>query len=200
MKKIIILSFVCVFLCACATTGVRTEKTKDVYELWFKEEVSLLLTPEERTAFRDLDSTEGKEQFIALFWKKRDPTPETELNEFKEEWYKRLAHVNKAFNVGVRKGWRSDMGKVYLFFGPPLRTQSGAPLKRDVSVLGNQQDAGDQVWVYRPKDELGLTTYFTVKFTQYQYDWELAEATPQIVRRALEIYPKTVIVNPDDRP
>ena len=97
----------------------------------------------------------------------------------------------------MNKAWRSDMGKVYLFFGKPRRTTATPPIKRDEATAGHQQDIGDQIWTYKPKLRLGLTYYFEVIFTEYQWGYDLSDATPQIIRRALEIYPNSVIVNLD---
>ncbi len=73
---------------------------------------------------RELDSLENaktleeKRKAFAAFWKKRDPTPLTEENERMEEFYLRVGYANKHFSQ-FRKGWKTDMGMVYIVFGPP---------------------------------------------------------------------------------
>src|SRR3989442_4037635 len=59
---------------------------------WLDEDVSYIITNEERTAFKALKTDEEREQFIEQFWLRRDPTPETVDNEFKEDHYARLAY------------------------------------------------------------------------------------------------------------
>lgn len=64
----------------------------------------------------------GKRNFMAQFWKDRDPTPETPINEFRDEHLRRLNFANERFSVGFRNrtdGWRSDQGRVYIVYGPP---------------------------------------------------------------------------------
>lgn len=56
-------------------------------------------------------------EFLA-FWKRRDPTPGTEKNEVMEEYYRRVQYANEHFS-GMREGWRTDMGMVYILLGPP---------------------------------------------------------------------------------
>lgn len=197
MKKSICLAFVLVFFYSCASTGTTTQGKGDKYIRWIKEEVALLITPEEEKEFMGLQSNEEKEKFIRIFWAKRDPSPVTAENEFKDEWYQRLDYVQKTFTRGTSKGWRSDMGKVYLFFGPPAETRAGQPRNLDRAVGGTQQKLGEQVWIYQPMPDLGLTSRFQVIFREYQYGYELDFQTPQIIQRALEIFPSVVIFNPD---
>ncbi len=52
------------------------------------------------------------------FWKRRDPTPGTERNELMDEYYRRVQYANEHFG-GMREGWKTDMGMVYIMLGPP---------------------------------------------------------------------------------
>ena len=97
------------------------EDEEDKYKTWVDKEVKLLLTDDEINEFKAIPADEEKDKYIELFWAKRDPTPGTPENEFKDEWYKRLAHVENEFKSGPRKGIRSDMGRVYMLLGPPAR-------------------------------------------------------------------------------
>ena len=193
-EKIICLSFLIALLVSCASIGIESQEPKDVYKHWFKEEVALLLMAEERKEFSELTTYEEKERFIENFWARRDPDPSTERNEFKEEWYERLDYVTRTFTRGTKKGWRSDQGKIWLFFGKPWRTHLSPTSIREAPYGGHQQELGRQVWIYKEKPELGITQpYFQVVFSEYQYGYDLDETTPQIIRRALEIYPKSVV-------
>src|SRR5882757_8411524 len=61
------------------------------YKKWLQEEVPYIISDEERAAFLQLQTNEEREQFIEAFWQRRDPTPDTVENEFKEEHYRRIA-------------------------------------------------------------------------------------------------------------
>ena len=63
--------------------------------------------------------TSKKFELFKQFWKRRDPTPGTELNEAAEEHYSRVEYCNENFSVMQREGWRTDMGMVYIIIGPP---------------------------------------------------------------------------------
>jgi len=53
------------------------------------------------------------------FWKSQDPTPTTAENEKKDEYYKRLRYADLNFGHFGRDGWKTDMGMVYITYGPP---------------------------------------------------------------------------------
>jgi GWxTD domain-containing protein len=199
MKKIVGLVTV-LFVLFAFLSPAQAQKKKEAakYENWLKEEIKLLITPEEEAALKKLTSNEEKDKFIELFWAKRDPSPGTKENEFKDEWYKRLEYVNKAYSTGsVSKGWHTDMGKVYMFFGPPRRIQSSGGGVRAQSAGGSQIEAPAETWSYQPMPDLSLTDAFQVTFKNYQYGYELDQQTPQKIQHALEIFPKVVIFNPD---
>jgi GWxTD domain-containing protein len=63
-------------------------------------------------------SPEQRREMFREFWKKKDPTPNSERNELMEEYYARVAYANKHFSHYII-GWKTDMGMVYIIFGPP---------------------------------------------------------------------------------
>src|SRR5712692_78773 len=93
------------------------------YKKWLEEEVGYIITDEERTAFLRLTNNEEREQFIEQFWLRRDPTPDTVENEFKEEHYRRIAYANERFASGI-PGWRTDRGRIYIIWGPADEVES----------------------------------------------------------------------------
>jgi len=87
------------------------------YRKWLNEDVAYIITDEERTAFKRLQTDEEREQFIEQFWLRRDPTPDTVENEFKEEHYRRIAYANEHYASGI-PGWKTDRGRMYITYGP----------------------------------------------------------------------------------
>ncbi len=119
-----ILAF-CLSVCFSApalpqTTGARQRKGLDTayYKKWLTEDVSYIISAEERTAFKLLLTDAAREQFVDQFWRRRDPTPDTVENEYREEYYRRLAYANEQFAEGIA-GWKTDRGHVYIKYGPP---------------------------------------------------------------------------------
>jgi GWxTD domain-containing protein len=89
------------------------------YSNWLREDVAYIITNQERAAFRALTTDAQREEFIKQFWLRRDPTPGTAQNEFKEEHYRRIAYANSHFRTNHLSGWKTDMGRIYITFGPP---------------------------------------------------------------------------------
>jgi GWxTD domain-containing protein len=88
------------------------------YKKWLIEDVAYIITDEERAAFEKLQTDDEREHFIEQFWLRRDPTPGTVENEFKEEHYRRIAYANEHFAAKV-PGWKTDRGRIYIMYGPP---------------------------------------------------------------------------------
>ncbi|HTS75640.1 MAG TPA: GWxTD domain-containing protein [Bryobacteraceae bacterium] len=93
------------------------------WKKWLNEDVVYIITDEEKKAFKQLQTDEEREQFVENFWLKRDPTPDTEENEFREEHYRRIAYANEHFASGI-PGWKSDRGRIYIEYGPPDEIES----------------------------------------------------------------------------
>ncbi len=65
-----------------------------------------------------------KEALFEKFWKELDPTPQTEENELREEYYRRVEWANNHFSLGGLPGWRTDRGRIYILLGPPDSVES----------------------------------------------------------------------------
>lgn len=88
------------------------------YRTWLTEDVTYIISPEERTAFLQLDTNEEREQFIEQFWLRRSGNPDLPDNDFKEEHYRRIAYANEHFASGI-PGWKTDRGRIYIIWGKP---------------------------------------------------------------------------------
>jgi GWxTD domain-containing protein len=135
------------------------------YKKWLEEEVPYIISDEERSAFLQLQTNEEREQFIEAFWQRRDPTPDTVENEFKEEHYRRIAYTNERFSSGI-PGWRTDRGRIYIMWGPPdqIETHSaGSTYNRPMSEGGGQtQVYGFDDWNYHYMEGIGQN--ITIEF------------------------------------
>jgi GWxTD domain-containing protein len=135
------------------------------YKKWLEEEVPYIITDEERSAFLQLQTNEEREQFIEGFWQRRDPTPDTVENEFKEEHYRRIAYTNERFSSGI-PGWRTDRGRIYIMWGPPDSIEShsaGSTYDRPMSEGGGQTTVyGFDDWNYHYMEGIGQN--ITIEF------------------------------------
>jgi len=84
----------------------------------FYETARLIMTKQEKDIFNHLPDQKSRKEFISDFWAKRDPNPNTEINEFREEFFRRIEYANLYFREGIQ-GWKTDRGRIYIYLGPP---------------------------------------------------------------------------------
>jgi GWxTD domain-containing protein len=138
--------------------GAKKEKLGGVYKKWLDETVRWIITDEEVSVFKKLATNAERDQFIEDFWRRRDPTPDTEENEFKEEYFRRVAYANERFAAGI-PGWKTDRGRIYIVFGKPDSIDAhpaGGPYQRTAEEGGGEtQTYPFEVWRYRYIDGIG---------------------------------------------
>ncbi|MFY9980895.1 MAG: GWxTD domain-containing protein [Candidatus Sulfotelmatobacter sp.] len=135
--------------------NVELSKT---YKKWLNEDVVWIITDEERAAFKQLTNDEERDNFIEAFWQRRDPTPDTEENEYKEEHYRRIAYANEHFAAGI-PGWKTDRGRIYIMYGPPDEIDShpsGGTYERPMEEGGGETSTYPfEDWRYRYLEGIG---------------------------------------------
>jgi len=128
------------------------------YRRWLNEDVAYIITDEERAAFKRLQTDEEREQFIEQFWLRRDPTPDTVENEFKEEHYRRIAYANEHYASGI-PGWKTDRGRIYITYGPADEIEShpsGGSYERPPEEGGGETSTFPfEQWRYRYIEGIG---------------------------------------------
>jgi len=164
MRRILIPSFISLaLLFSCCSVYLRETKL-DPAGKKFISEVRYTITKEERKIFVDLP-IEEREQFIDEFWKRRDPDPDTEVNEFKEQYYERIEEANRLFRGG-KPGWLQDRGRIYILLGPPH--------ERNPYPMGSMRiPYAHEVWYY------GL---YPVTFVDYSGIGDYVLITPNVLQ------------------
>jgi GWxTD domain-containing protein len=140
------------------TKDATKEKLGGVYKKWIDEDVRWIITDEELAAFKKLSNNTERDQFIEEFWQRRDPTPDTPENEFKDEHYRRIQYANEHFAAGM-PGWKTDRGRIYIMYGKPDSIDShpmGGPYQRSAEEGGGTTTTYPfEVWRYRYLEGIG---------------------------------------------
>lgn len=161
----------------CTSSRLKTKldpESKEFFSL-----VRYIITKQEKKIFLNLPVSERK-AFREEFWKKRDPDPSTEVNEFKEEYLGRIEMANKLFKGGPTPGWLQDRGRIYILLGPPDERYT---YPRGYSFYDNPSE----VWYYG---------FFPIIFIDYSWsgDYDLtplgARHLAQIMKAQMEWKPK----------
>lgn len=124
------LAAVLIGLTACG--GPRVQLDPESRE--FYEYARLIMTDDEKAIFMHLPDKEERALFIQDFWDKRDPDPDTELNEYRDEFYRRIDYANERFKQGP-PGWKTDRGRIYIYFGEPDKIEEWFPQQTEAQAL-----------------------------------------------------------------
>jgi len=151
-QKFIVCFFFVLVLCLQAQDNLSPR-----HEEWL-ELVNPIITKIEREIFEQLSTNIDRDKFIQTFWKRRDTKPDTDANEFYEEYMERVRFADKYFGFNSPgKGSQSERGYFYLLLGPPLERQ----------VYATQSQIWPlELWFYQGDADLGLPPYFYLIFYQ----------------------------------
>ena len=134
------------------------KENTEIYKNWLNRDVEYIITGEEKKAFKALKTDEERENFIESFWRRRDPDPDTEENEYREEYYERIAYANEHYASGI-PGWKTDRGKIYITFGKPDSIEThptgGAYDRPSYEGGGSTTTYPFEIWFYRHLDSVG---------------------------------------------
>lgn len=153
-----LLALLLCFFLTCASYEI-VESPIDQNSEKFLDLIRYIVTPQEEKIFREMPP-EDRHEFVAEFWKRRDPDPETDENDFRNIYYTRIARSNKAFGAGI-PGWMTDRGRIYVLLGPPtdvikksmgdagLDLEKGLrELSTDMLEQGTRTERPTEIWVY----------------------------------------------------
>jgi len=133
-------------------SGAKRLPLPEPYKHWLTEEVPYLITNDEKSLFLSLSTNEARDRFIDNFWKVRTDDPNSPVNPFREEYYRRIAYANSHF--GLNNGWASDRGMVYITLGEPKQRRP-YPNTKYLRQM--------EIWFYQSPGG-GLPSYFYLVF------------------------------------
>jgi GWxTD domain-containing protein len=158
-----------------------TRTVPNPYQKWLQEDVAYIITDEERAAYGRLEARADLESFIEQFWLRRDPTPGTPFNEFKQEHYRRIAYTNESFADPDLAGWKTDRGRIYIVYGPPDEKQT-----HPSGDAGNPPNPPWEEWHYKNVQGIGE---LRLTFIDAQRDgrYRLQDPGSPVIRRVLKV-------------
>jgi GWxTD domain-containing protein len=134
------------------------QELKGTYKTWLNQEVTYIISDDERKAFMTLGNDEERDSFIEAFWQRRNPNPDSPDNEFREEHYRRIQYANDHFAAG-KPGWKTDRGHIYISFGKPDDIEShpsgGTYLRPQDEGGGTTSTFPFEIWHYRYIEGIG---------------------------------------------
>jgi GWxTD domain-containing protein len=115
MKKLQIVA--CLVFLLALPLSLAAQQSED----WADSPEAYFLTPPEKDEWKGLESPAERDAFKNRYWLRRDPTPQTPQNEFRDVILGRIKRANELYKIGSIEGARSARGFAYVVFGPPSR-------------------------------------------------------------------------------
>jgi GWxTD domain-containing protein len=138
--KIVRLSAVALFLTVALNGFAAMSKT---YADWAKGPYQHLITIDEAKRWSSIKTDEQAKQFIDLFWARRDPSPGTAVNEFKNAMEERARVADTRFSTSKLKGSATDRGKAFIALGSPSKIRrTGSEPQNTIQAPGGTAGSG----------------------------------------------------------
>jgi GWxTD domain-containing protein len=157
--------FASLVIAALAASPALSAKKDIDLEDWISGPIRYIALKQETEAFKRLDNDAARTLYIERFWQRRDPTPDTMVNEYRQLFWERVQQANENFVDSTKPGWMTDRGKIHILYGPPTEIQEDIHLQTNSSPSSGQ---GLIRWIYegRPGDRMDLDAVVVVAFAR----------------------------------
>lgn len=170
-------------------TRIAISAKKETLRQWLDGPVHYIIQPSEIKEFKSLKTDAERVAFIERFWRRRDPSPSTLVNEYRQMFWKRVQEANEKFLDSAGPGWQTDRGKIYILYGPPEEVREDPNAKAtdsqtDVTGLirwtytkpGGRRDIDPVVFVPFVRDVSGeYKLSYDPKLSSPFFDWQQVE-------------------------
>jgi GWxTD domain-containing protein len=130
-------------LCGAAAEAARSKDP--ALRDWLDGPVHYIITPAEVKEYKALETDAERVAFTERFWRRRDPTPDTLSNEYRQLLWTRVKEANEKFVDSSKPGWMTDRGKIYILYGPPDEVKEDP----NARVASKDTDGAGLIrWVY----------------------------------------------------
>ena len=164
-------------LAASLAPAAKNAPLKD----WLDGPVRYIASPGEIRDFKHMDNDRDRANFVEQFWRKRDPSPTTLVNEYRQLFWERVKEADEKFLDSAVPGWKTDRGKIYILHGPPDEVREDPNMRTEA---GDAAGSGLIRWTYsRPAGQPGLDPIVYVPFVrnasgEYKLSYDPVLASP----------------------
>lgn len=168
-----------------ATPGPSWAKQRadDSLESWHEGPVRYLITRTETKLYRQLKTAAERLEFVRRFWDRRDPQPQTPINEFRVMFWQRVIEANRMFRDTTTPGWKTDRGKIYVLLGPPTEINQNQEFD---TGFKNVTQRGLQRWHYQGLRNSPSADFIIAFYRDGDGAWRLTD-DPKLNARSLDL-------------
>lgn len=189
-------------------TSTASAQLSERYREWRNGPEQWIMTADEQRAWKDVKSDQEAIDFIDLFWVRRDPTPQTAKNEFRDEFNARVRFSDAKFADRGRRGAMTDRGRVFITLGNPTSasTELGYSSHHAINAEnvvnpsgGSRMRGGRDIWKWEKEDaqQYGMPKIEVVFVEQLGSGHVNRDPHRPDVMSAMPYAVKKAIVNPD---
>jgi len=142
-------------------------------QLRYYKDIRYVATSRERKTYEGLPGESTKMNFLKKFWKQKDPTPDTPVNERLIHHLQRMDHVETNFtSSNAQSATETDRGRIYITHGPPdeIDYNSSASMDKPAEIW----HYGQYTFIFRDPNGLGAyrLMHSTYPGEVYNPDWQ----------------------------
>lgn len=155
-----------------APLAVAARETQDL-KTWAAGPIRYIAQHREIKTYKALEADGDRVLYIERFWARRDPTPGTLGNEYRELFWERVREANRLFLDSHKPGWKTDRGKIYILYGPPTEKEEELHLETNGLPAAGR---GLIRWIYqgRPGGRMDLNPIVVVPFVRVGGEYRLS--------------------------
>ena len=142
---------------AYATFTVPAGWTLAADEKWVESPVRYLLTSAQKKEYATFTTNAERAAFVEAFWKQLDPTPQTEVNEFRRELERRIAFADATWTTEKVPGRLADRAAIFTFLGPPTYAAQGNVATGDDTMAALRLGGNGDLGSYTGKSKIAPT-------------------------------------------
>lgn len=136
---------------AAIVAGSASAQLSAQYRDWANGPAKWIMTADETAKWKQVRNDSDAKAFVDLFWARRDPSPGTPANEFRDEFDRRVATADAQFGQARKKGSMTDRGRIFIVLGAPYTVQRMNPEGQGTVQAPSLGEARDTIQNYSPR-------------------------------------------------
>jgi GWxTD domain-containing protein len=177
---------------------------------WDESPAGFLLTKDEKKEWKKITTEDQAEEFIELFWARRNPDSSGAFNPFKADFENKVRYADEQYSHDKQRGALTDRGRVLILMGAPHYSENRFPTEtveriEDRSVGTDEVRANAKLWFYDPqqlperfkiKGSRLIFTFYEQKPESNNFTLDRSHQEATMALRAMSKAPEVYLLHP----